>query len=101
MVAIDAHKYRNIIRSGRVPANDKFIYLVRAGVMVPVDLSGQQIAAYAKEASFYISEGDSPATLQVVSLMTSEKRQRPRNYPLLIVSSRPIQAVSATCIGGR
>jgi hypothetical protein len=77
------------------------IYLARGGVMAPIGQSKGQLSKQAAMASFSAYEAASPQTLQVVSLITSEERQVPYDYPVFVISPKIVKKISAVCIGGR
>lgn len=101
IVRLDSAAYRRMLRDGSEPAPARYFYLVRSGVMAPVELSDAQIPAYAEEAAYHPHDDLRPGSVLIASVMTSENRQQPRNYPLLIASERPISRVSTLCMGGR
>ena len=101
ILRLDSAAYRRMLRDGSEPAPARYFYLVRSGVMAPVELSDAQIPAYAEEAAYHPHDDLIPGSVLIASVMTSENRQRPKNYPLLIASERPISRVSTLCMGGR
>jgi hypothetical protein len=101
VLSIDAAQYRRLVHDGRQPASGKYLYLARAGVMTPVSLSGESFVNYAMRASYTASSAHSADAVHIVSLMTSETRQVPRNFVVVLESPSPIREVFAYCLGGR
>lgn len=101
IVPIDRMTYRRLLSRHSRPAGGRYFYLIRGGVMAPISMSDAQLPAYAQEAAYAVHEDFAPHSVRIVSLITSETRQGPRNYPLLIASTRRITSASTFCIGGR
>jgi hypothetical protein len=101
VIPLNRRAYRLLLRRGDSPAAGRYLYLARAGVQVPVDLPAGEWPAFGEEAGYYFNEGGSFGGFTIGSLITSGSPQRPRNYPVLIASPRPIDRVTVGCIGGR
>ncbi len=101
IVPIDAAAYRRMERYNHQPARGMHLYVARSGVMTPIDLPRLEFDGYAAQASYHASEAHRGDWIHLTSLMTSETRQAPRNFALLIESARPIREVLVYCIGGR
>lgn len=101
LVPLDLATYARMSGDGAETVTGRYLYLMRAGVMAPANLSIPQLRQHAKMASFSAYEGASPESLHIVSLITSKQPQQPKNVPVLVASRTAVTAVSATCIGGR
>ncbi|HYI49153.1 MAG TPA: hypothetical protein VEX35_11890, partial [Allosphingosinicella sp.] len=100
VIRLDAGAFPRLARGGAEPARGKYLYLVRAGIMTPVDLPDRDFPEHA-ERSRYMAADYVPGRLNIVSLHASAIEQRPRNYAILIASPRPVPDVLVACIGGR
>jgi hypothetical protein len=100
VIRLDARAFRRLARGGAEPARGRYLYLVRAGIMTPVDLPDRDFPEHA-ERSRYMAADYLPGRLNIVSLHASPTEQRPRNYAVLIASSTPVPDVLVACIGGR
>jgi hypothetical protein len=101
LVSLDAATYTKLSGNRAEVPTERYLYLVRAGVMASPDFSISELGQHAQKAHFSAYEGFSRGSLQIVALITSERPQRPRNIPVLVASPSAITEVSATCIGGR
>lgn len=101
LVSLDATTYAKLLGAGAETPTERHLYLMRAGMMAPAGLSTSQLAQHAQMTNFSAYEGASPGSLQIVSLMTSERPQQPTSIPVLVAAPAAITEVSATCIGGR
>lgn len=103
IVPLSVRRFRRLVKDGERPTPGRYLYLVRAGVMTPEGLSGADFLEYAESASYGAAEPASPSSppLNIVSLITSHREQRPRNYALLIASPAPVTDIEVHCIGGR
>lgn len=100
IVPLDPASFRLMARDAGIPTG-RYLYLMRAGVMTPVELSSRDFPDFAAGASFYASESVDSGRLHIGSLITSANRQQPRNYAVLASSTTPIDDVVVFCIGGR
>lgn len=101
IVSVDRNTYLSLVQSGLGVPDKRHLYLVRGGVMAPPNLSDRELYEHARLASYSAYEGSQPHTIQIVSLITSEKPQQSRNVPVLISTSSGFTKASAACLGGR
>lgn len=100
VIRLDARAFRRLAQGRAEPAQGRYLYLVRAGIMTPVDLPDRDFPEHAGQPGYGAADYV-PGKLTIVSLHTSPTEQRPRNYAVLIASPTPVPDVLVACIGGR
>jgi hypothetical protein len=89
-----------LLASNVEPPQARYLYLVRAGVQTPQNLSEDDFLDLAESASYGVADRGEPVGFKVASLMMAGYDAVPRNYAVLLASPERIPALTVHCLGG-